>query len=179
MEGTFNFIQCCESGMIYSGTGYDIIEFRFLPMVSFFYYTENTYLKPNTLFLLHLNFDGGKHTFSLPFPHFCLGICPGTWLIDLDLLKPSVALIWTNLEHMSWIKAINFLDIFRRTENTFLNHRVGEKSFFLTQFVLSSHRDLLYSRALLRKIFPEFPSKNFVDFFVVFACLWSSVFPCK
>ena len=187
MEGTFNFIQCCESGMIYSGTGYDILEFRFLPMVlsifgnykkylitnqteestkylSFFYYTENTYLKPNTLFLLHLNFDGGKHTFSLPFPHFCLGICPGTWLIDLDLLKPSVALIWTNLEHMSWIKAINFLDIFRRTENTFLNHRVGEKSFFLTQFVLSSHRDLLYSRALLRKIFPEFPSKNFVDF---------------
>ena len=65
MEDTFNFIQCCESGMIYSGTGYDILEFRFLPMVLSIFGNYKKYLITNqteestkylSFFLLH-----GKH----------------------------------------------------------------------------------------------------------------------
>ena len=115
------------------------------------------YLKPNSHFLLHLNFIGGKNPFSLHFPLLtAVFVQRPDWLI-FNLFMPFVALICTNLEHMSWYVFL----FFRRTQNNFFwpTGRVGvrKKSISLVQLYHQvTHHDLLYSGALRRPDFPEF-----------------------
>ena len=78
----------------------------------------------------------------------------------IDWFKLPVALIWNNLEHISWTHAIQFSFYFLDEQRIpFFWPTTGggwaKTSVSLTDCI-TSHRDLLYSGALRRPDFPDF-----------------------
>ena len=142
-------------------------------------FLETTYLKPNTHFLLHLGFVGGKKPFFLPLPTFNLGICPGSWLIDYEFFGSRRHWYEPTLSACPGQMPSLFFQFFDEQRITFFDPPggwVGE--IFSPNCIVKSEWLAIFLRFAAQDYLPGFAG-NFSIFFIVFSCFTGSVFPCK